>query len=228
MSAVEPSLRRPSFHAALAGDDAGAETSSPVSAERLLVVLIAGTLLVDLLVVLGAFVLAYWVRFIVPDDEASALGLHEYVRTGVLISVLTLVLLGLQGIYDEHRRFSWPNRLQIVVSAVSTALVLTVSIAYSLGDGRFSRLWFAAGWMFAVVGLLVWRTVAQQVVGRVRARVAPANRVVIVGARSLRSASRCWATWTTAATCSSARGCHSWARSPSCRASSTISWSTSW
>jgi exopolysaccharide biosynthesis polyprenyl glycosylphosphotransferase len=181
MSAVEPSLRRPSFHAALAADEAG----PPVSGERWLVVLMVGTLLVDLLLVLGAFVLAYWVRFIVADDEASALGMHEYVRTGVLISILTVLLLGLHGVYDEHRRFSWSGRMQIVVSGISTALVLTMSIAYILGDERFSRLWFAAGWAFAVVGLLMWRTVAQQLVGRARARVAPANRVVIVGANLL-------------------------------------------
>ena len=181
MSALEPSLERPLVHAALARD----ETTPTRNHERLLTLLMVGTLLVDVFVVLGAFLLAYWLRFIVSDDEASALGFHEYARTGSLISVVTVVLLGLHGMYDEHRQFSWPSRLHIIVSAISTALVLTVFVAYSLGDGRFSRLWFAVGWAIAVGGLLFWRTMAQQVVGVVRARVAPANRVLIVGANAL-------------------------------------------
>ena len=43
--------------------------------------------LVDLGVVVGAFLLAYWLRFIVPDDLALALGLEHYIRMAVAVGI---------------------------------------------------------------------------------------------------------------------------------------------
>ena len=40
-------------------------------------------------------------------------------------------------------------RLRTLISSVSTALVLAVAGSFFLGDERFSRLWFAAGWGLA-------------------------------------------------------------------------------
>jgi len=121
----------------------------------------------------------------VPDDEAAALGLHEYARTGALVGLATAWLFAIHGVYNRRRHLPWPSRLHVIVSAVSTALVLAVTISYALGDQRFSRLWFAAGWMFAAVGLMVWRTAAQRIVAATHAAILPANRAVIVGANTL-------------------------------------------
>jgi exopolysaccharide biosynthesis polyprenyl glycosylphosphotransferase len=178
MSAVERSLRGRTFHAAFAEGGAAATTRG----ERLLAALAPGTLAIDGLIVLGAFLLAYWVRFVVPDDEAAALGLQEYVRLGLLVAGCTVVLLGFHGVPQPHRRPPWSARLHTVVSAISTALILTVTISYIVGDQRFSRLWFAAGWAFAVVGLFAWRTAAQRLLTLARSALLPAYRAVIVGA----------------------------------------------
>ena len=181
MSAIEPALRDRVFHAAFAEGAAPKVTRG----ERLLSLLTLGTAVVDALVVLGAFLLAYWVRFVVPDDEALALGLQEYVRLATLVAFTTVVLLGFQDVYQPHRRLPWPSQLHIVVSAISTSLILTVTISYALGDQRFSRLWFATGWAFAAMGLLVWRTVAQHLLATTRRLLLPPNRVVIVGANTV-------------------------------------------
>ena len=149
---------------------------------RLLTALSMVTLFVDVLVVVGAFLIAYWIRFVMPDDEAAALGLQEYARLAILVAVLTVVLLGLQGVYQPQRRRPWLSRLQVVVSAISTSLILTVTISYAIGDQRFSRLWFAAGWVIAAVGLVIWRAVAQRLLAATGAVLIPANRAVIVGA----------------------------------------------
>jgi exopolysaccharide biosynthesis polyprenyl glycosylphosphotransferase len=181
MSAVEPSLRGGTFHTAFA------ESAVPSATRggRLLMALTVVTLVVDALVVVGAFLVAYWIRFVVPDNEAAALVLQEYARLALLVAALTVVLLGLQGVYQPQRRRPWLGRLQVVVSAVSTSLILTVTISYALGDQRFSRLWFAAGWVIAVVGLVVWRAVAQQLLASAGAALIPANRAVIVGANPI-------------------------------------------
>ena len=181
MSAVEPSMRDGLFHAAFT--DAGAPAVR--AGERLVTAAIVACLLLDVVVVLGAFLLAYWVRFVMPDDEASALGLQEYGRIGALVGLLTVLLLAVHGVYSRHHALHWSSRLHIVISAISTALIVAVTISYALGDQRFSRLWFATGWAFAALGLLTWRTVAQRLVTEVRGRVAPTNRAVIVGANSL-------------------------------------------
>jgi hypothetical protein len=154
LSAIEPSLRGGAFHAAFSESQAPTTTGN----ERLLKILTLGTLFVDAFVVLGGFLLAYWARFVVPDDEAAALRLHEYARIGLLVGLSTVVLLAFQGVYQPRRRLPLPGRIHLVVSAISTSLVLAVMISFALGDQRFSRLWFAAGWAFSVFGLLLWRT----------------------------------------------------------------------
>ncbi|MCC7369043.1 MAG: sugar transferase [Chloroflexi bacterium] len=136
----------------------------------------------DALLVVGAFLLAYWVRFIVPDLEAAALGLDEYVRLGALVSLVAVVLFALHEFYDLDRPRSWLTRFQMIVSTVSTALVLTVAMSFFLGDLRFSRLWFAAGWAFSVIGLVGWRWLAVSGYAAARDAVVPARKVLIVGA----------------------------------------------
>jgi exopolysaccharide biosynthesis polyprenyl glycosylphosphotransferase len=168
--------------------EAGTELppAARAQAARLLPI-VAGVLLlgVDLALVVGAFMLAYWVRFIVPDAEAMALGQAEYLRMGAAVGLGTAVLFALQGLYDEQRALGWIGRGQVIISAVSTALVLAVTASFFLGDQRFSRLWFVAGWALAIVGLNVWRGLAWSLYTRARDALAPANRVLIVGANAL-------------------------------------------
>lgn len=145
----------------------------------------AALLAIDLLVVLAAFLLAYWVRFVVPDAEASAIGVENYQWMGLAVSIATSALLSVHGLYDQDRPLAWPGRLHAIIAAVSTALAIAVVLSFLFGVDRISRLWFAAGWSFAVLGLAVWRTIAISLYAAVRDAVAPANRVLIVGANPL-------------------------------------------
>ena len=165
-----------------AGAPAGHAAARAQLARRLSALAGAGLLVGDVLAVLGAFLLAYWARFIVPDAEATALGLDEYARMGLVVAGLTALLFALQGLYDVERPRSWLAQLHAAISAVSTALVLTVAASFFLGDFRFSRLWFATGWAISVVGLATWRAFASAGYARARALVAPAPRAIVVGA----------------------------------------------
>jgi exopolysaccharide biosynthesis polyprenyl glycosylphosphotransferase len=146
--------------------------------------LVAGASLVavDATLVLLAFLVAYWVRFIVPDQEATALGLDEYARMGAVVSLVTAILFALHDFYDLDRPRSWLGRFQMIVSTISTALALTVTAAFFLGDHRFSRLWFTVGWALSVLGLVGWRWLAVSAYASLRAAVVPARKVLIVGA----------------------------------------------
>jgi len=174
-----------------ASDVAGVRGFFPAQAVRLLPAIAGSVLvLVDLALVVAAFMLAYWLRFIVPDAEAMALGQAEYLRMGLVVGLGTALLFALQGLYDGQRALGWLGRCQVIVSAVSTALVLAVTLSFFSGDQRFSRLWFAVGWALAVVGLNLWRGLAWALYTRLRDAVLPANRVLIVGANARASGSR--------------------------------------
>lgn len=154
--------------------------------ERWLPMLTGGCLfVVDVSLVLCAFLVAYWLRFVAAENELAALGFDEYVRVGLTVGLLTSGLFALRGQYELSRPTAWAGRLHTVVSALSTALVISVALSYFAGDQAFSRLWFASGWGLGVVTLFIWRTLAVRLYLTARNAIAPAARVVVVGANAL-------------------------------------------
>jgi exopolysaccharide biosynthesis polyprenyl glycosylphosphotransferase len=140
---------------------------------------------VDGLVMTLGFIVAYWIRFVVPSDEAAGLALDEYVRMGATVSVLGVLVLALHAFYDPGRPRSWPTTFQTALSGVSTGLVAAVTMSFFVGEDGFSRLWFGAGWALAVVFVFAWRSLAHPMYARIRAAVIPRRRVLIVGANAL-------------------------------------------
>jgi len=141
-----------------------------------------GTLLVDVAIVVGSFLGAYWLRFVLPDDSVSALGVEQYALGGLVIGVLTALGFATHSFYDEDRPLSLPQRLQVTVSSISTAIVVASALSFFLGDQRFSRIWLGAGAAVAVGSLFVWRSFAHAIYISARDQLAPGNRVIIVGA----------------------------------------------
>jgi exopolysaccharide biosynthesis polyprenyl glycosylphosphotransferase len=144
----------------------------------------AGVVATDIAVVAGAFMLAYVARFSV-DDSLPTLGLDRYIRLALLEGALTAALLSTHHLYVLERPQAWPVRLRGIASSSSIALVLAVTASYFLGDQAFSRLWLATGWAAAIVGLTIWRALAQRLYSSVRDALVPAKRVLIVGANRL-------------------------------------------
>jgi exopolysaccharide biosynthesis polyprenyl glycosylphosphotransferase len=155
-------------------------------AERLLPVATGICLVIgDLALVVGAFLAAYWLRFIAADDTLPVLGLDQYLLMGTSVGLIASVLFALHNLYDEPRPYAWPARLYTIVSAVSTALVISLTASYFLGDQALSRIWLATGWGLAIVGLLAWRKLATQLYAVVRNAIAPMTRALVVGANPL-------------------------------------------
>jgi exopolysaccharide biosynthesis polyprenyl glycosylphosphotransferase len=155
-------------------------------AERLLP-LAAGLLwlLGDIAAVVAAFMVAHWLRFVMPGDPETALGTEIYLRQSAVMAGATAVLFLLQGFYDESRLHGGLRRVHHVTSALSSALAFALVISFvEVGDQNLSRLWLASGWALAIGGLVVWRTVADRLYAVLRQAVAPADRVIIVGANS--------------------------------------------
>ncbi len=160
--------------------------SSESRLERMLPFLIGLCLVVfDIGIVVGSFLVAHWLRFTAADDSLSALGIEQYMVMAAAIAGITTALFAFRGLYDEPRPYAWPTRLYTIVSAVSTALVLALTVSYFLGDAAFSRLWSATGWAIAVVSLVTWRELATRGYTAIREKLAPATRALVVGANPL-------------------------------------------
>src|SRR5215472_1575588 len=140
---------------------------------------------VDLALVMGAFVLAHWLRFIAADASLAALSIEQYMLMALTIAVVTSGLFAFRGMYDEPRPYAWPTRLYTIVSGVSTALVIALTLSYFHGESAFSRLWSATGWALAIVGLVGWRELATHTYTTLREMIAPATRALVVGANPL-------------------------------------------
>ena len=141
-------------------------------------------LAVDVAIVIDAFLLAHWLRFVAPDDLVAALGFAAYVRISVIVSGIVVLLFAAHGLYDIDRPPAWPRRSYVIVSAISIALVLSVTQSFFFGETGYSRLWFAAGWAFSVIALVFWRLLAERMYALSRRVLLPARRVVIVGANA--------------------------------------------
>ena len=136
---------------------------------------------VDILMVTGAFVVAYVIRFVVSDAIATALPLAQYVRTGLTVGTIAAVLLAAQGLGDLDRRRSWPTRLRVITSAISTGAVLAVVFSFDQ-DQRLSRAWLAIGWSLAIALLCIWRSATPSLYLVMRRRLTWRPRLVVVGA----------------------------------------------
>ena len=107
----------------------------------------------DLAVVFGAFMLAHWLRFVLPNDPDSALGIELYLRQGAVVALATAVLFLLQGFYDDSRLHGGLRRLHHLTSAISTGLAFALLISFlEVGDQNLSRLWLGSGWALAIAG----------------------------------------------------------------------------
>ena len=136
---------------------------------------------VDIVVVAGAFIVAYFIRFVLSDTIAAALPLALYVRVGLTVGGVTALLLALQGLGDLGQRRSWPTRLRAITSAVSTAGIFAVVFSFDQ-DQRLSRAWLAIGWSLAIGGLSIWRSAAPSAYLHLRRQLTWRPRLVVVGA----------------------------------------------
>src|SRR5690242_4410748 len=121
--------------------------------ERTLLVLLDG-----LLVLLG-FVLAYYLRYqyqfwrSVQNDEPLA----SFVPTIALLVPLTVALLAFKGLYRLPRNAGWLTQLGIILSAVTTSVAITIVITFLSGPSFYSRLIFGLAWATTIALLALGR-----------------------------------------------------------------------
>ena len=149
----------------------------------------------DLVATIGAFVLAYWLRFgleVVPVTKGEP-GIERYLELVPFVAVLWPVVFYFQGLYQrEHARLRIDEVLRLAVAVGFAALVLAAALTFYRpvgADGSqpftYSRAFLV---VFAVTDLVMVVTVrwlVSTVLARLRRRRGMQQRVLVVGAGEL-------------------------------------------
>lgn len=139
---------------------------------------------VDIGIVLLAFGVAYWARFVLPSDEGPGVDEGHFVRFALIVACAVVFLLRVNRV-EPGRPRSWAALTQAAASALSTALVVALSLSYFMGEPALSRVWIATSWLVAIVGLIAWRSVVPHLYVAIRDAIGHAPRIAIVGTGDL-------------------------------------------
>jgi exopolysaccharide biosynthesis polyprenyl glycosylphosphotransferase len=144
--------------------------------------------LVDAALINAAFVCAYWLRYMVEIggvvDEANYVPLDRFLPAQIALTIITIVVLGVEGLYRGPRRSSWPSQLSAIFrGATISVAILIITLFVSRSDFfLFSRLIFAQAWFLTAVFLGAARLVEDAGRGMLRRRGIGVARLLIVGA----------------------------------------------
>jgi exopolysaccharide biosynthesis polyprenyl glycosylphosphotransferase len=148
------------------------------------VVLMLTQMAIDVVAVVGAFGLAYWLRFktdlspqyAAPDNPTYAIML------GVMV-VTMLATLYFSRLYNLKRGASRVDEFYKIAAAISMGTVLTIAInSLILGDKFvYSRQMLLIGWPLAIAFVTAGRIFYSIAVGELRKRGVDRERVLVVG-----------------------------------------------
>ncbi|MBN2303911.1 MAG: sugar transferase [Anaerolineae bacterium] len=144
---------------------------------------------VDALLVVGAFLLSYYLRyeveFLQPVDEANAAPFTPYIPYAIIFAAL--MLLGSQNarLYRERRGRTWWDEIFSISNNATNTAVVVMALSFLLRPLVFSRLLIIQA-AALVVGLMgIWRLFLRAVRGAMRRRGIGVERVLVVGAGSV-------------------------------------------
>lgn len=141
----------------------------------------------DSVALLGATFLATIARFASLETEVSFEGATtsiSYAFVSVLATVLWLVFLASERLYDPDRLFRGADELSRVARGLSLGVVALILATYMLKMPGLSRLWTLLAWLFSVVAVTSGRLVLRLLVRSMRRRGRLVKRTLLVGSNS--------------------------------------------
>jgi exopolysaccharide biosynthesis polyprenyl glycosylphosphotransferase len=142
--------------------------------------------LVDVLLAVAAFVLAYIIRYqlqiLVPVNEVNRSTFQPYYPYVAIYAVL--LFLSYQGsrLYRNVRGRSWLEEVYTILNGVTSATVLLMAISFVAQPLVFSRLMIIYAAAITIILLSLARIVRRTVHANLRARGVGVERVLVVGA----------------------------------------------
>jgi FlaA1/EpsC-like NDP-sugar epimerase len=140
----------------------------------------------DILLINLSFVLGYIVRYQLqlfrPVLDALQAPYAAYVPSQILHTLLMLLFLTLDGVYQRRRGGSWLDELYRVTNATTTAVVIQVAITFYFRPLVYSRLLFIEAGLITIVLLSGARLAQRWTQASLRRRGLGVDRVLIIGA----------------------------------------------
>ena len=141
---------------------------------------------IDVTLINGGFVLAYWVRYQLEWPRSVAVENYipyiVYWPTEAIFTVVLIVVYGLQKVYTQQRGRNWVDQTWAVLNGTATGTMLLIVFTYFVPDLSYSRglLPLAAMTVFCLLSLS--RIVEQVLLNRMRRKGIGIKQVLIVGA----------------------------------------------
>ena len=144
--------------------------------------------LVDAILINGAFVAAYWLRYELEMgglvEEANLVPLAVFLPVQLSLTVITLLVFVADGLYRGPRRLAWTSQLSIIIRGTIIAVAVLIVIVFIFQPYFFSRLIFAQAWLLMVLFLALVRLLEDVLRTSLRKRGIGVERLLIVGAGS--------------------------------------------
>jgi len=141
---------------------------------------------VDALLVNLGFALAYWTRYQLqwpwPVAAEHKIPYATYVPMEAILTLLLLVVYGMQRLYTPQRGRSWIDEGFTLLSGTATGVMLMIVLTYFLPDLSYSRGLLPLAAMTMLVLLIASRIVKSIIVSRMRRKGIGIKQVLIVGA----------------------------------------------
>jgi Undecaprenyl-phosphate glucose phosphotransferase len=139
--------------------------------------------LVDALVVAGAWLASYWVRFILaPIAVTKGLpGFTKYAALAPLIALLWMGVLSVTRVYESRRMLSRVHEIRLILHAHGMALLLFIALTYLSEEFRYSRLVMIYFAVISALALLGFRVILRNIVCALRARGFNLRHVLAIG-----------------------------------------------
>lgn len=142
--------------------------------------------LLDVLLVLAAFGIAYYLRYelqiIRPVGDGFRAPFSSYLESALIYAAVLLLNNQGSGLYKSIRGRSWIDEIYIIGNGVTNATVIWMAINFVLQPLVFSRLMLVYVAVITVALLALLRAVRRVVIAHMRTKGIGVQRVLIVGA----------------------------------------------
>ena len=143
----------------------------------------------DVLLVLAAFLLSYYLRyevqFLQPVDEANDAPFGPYLPYTAIFAILTVIGSQNAGLYRERRGRSWWDEVFAISNSATNTAVIVMALSFLLRPLVFSRLLIVQATVLVVVFMGGWRLALRVLRSNLWQRGIGVERVLVVGAGSM-------------------------------------------
>ena len=148
-------------------------------------ILIFSLVIIDIMMTLGAFLLAYLVRF---EMNVALFNLwvtpsfQFYLRLMLVLVPTWLTIFTVKGLYSKENLLGGTKEYSTLFNSITTGMILVIAFGFLVPDFYLARAWLLMAWFFSFILLFLGRFLVRRIVYFLRVRGYFISPAVIVGA----------------------------------------------